>query len=711
MEQTNGTGQTVRFGAFDVDPRSGELRKAGTRIRLQAQPFKVLLALLERPGELVSRDELRRRIWPEESFGDFDHAVSVAILKLRTALGDTAEIPRYVETLHRRGYRFIFPMSAAIPQEADDHSRPTLGQYPQKQTIGNTAFFRGNRYVVLFVCFGLLAAIVTASGFWLRSTNPNGPAKIAQISRWNKPIGSARLSPDGHAIAFSSLAGGINQIFLILTSGGETLQLTNDEGDKFVNNFSADGKEVYYTRRNEVWAVHTLGGSPSLVASVASADYILPSPDGTSFFYTKPDSPGIFRMGKSGLNEELVYKSHDRFLFPMLVFPGGNDLLAGASRLTSSTGTFFRINLTNHEAVDLGDIPGSTDVAWGDTDTVWAEAGNSILFSHEVDGVANIWKYSFRNGSLTQITFGTGSDSTPMPDPGGKGIYYINKRRLDSLTAYYVRSKQSIDIVPEGAGQPIISRDAKRVMYITYPGSGKAELWMSDTNGGNKVKITAGGTQDEELETLNWAPDSFHVFFSRGSKLYIVGADGSGLRQLLPMKGATIVGAVSSPDQKSVYLSTLDSAENTQEGAEFTHTVWKWNEGSKPEKLVEKCGFAYDIDPGGKYLLAVGKGGINELSISDRKCISLFRGAKNIPIFASDGKSLLYPVAARREVDIYRQPWKDGHRIGTSQVALKLPFSFPLSWGVSYDFSRDLSTILYMRPVYDHADIYFLSQK
>jgi len=104
-----------------VDPRSGELRKTGTRIALQDQPFKVLLALLERPGEVVSRDELRGRIWPEESFGDFDHAVSVAVAKLRAALGDSAEIPRYVETLHRRGYRFIFPMSVPMGQEGANH--------------------------------------------------------------------------------------------------------------------------------------------------------------------------------------------------------------------------------------------------------------------------------------------------------------------------------------------------------------------------------------------------------------------------------------------------------------------------------------------------------------------------------------------------------------------------------------------------------------
>jgi DNA-binding winged helix-turn-helix (wHTH) protein/Tol biopolymer transport system component len=700
MAQIDRPDQNIRFGAFDVDPRSGELRKAGTRIRLQEQPFKVLLALLERPGELVSRDELRRRIWPEESFGDFDHAVSVAVAKLRAALGDTAEIPRYVETLHRRGYRFIFPMSPTVLQEAHNDGRPALAQ---KQTIGNTAVFRGNRYVVLFVCLGLLAAIVAAYYFWSPSRTPNGPAKITQISRWNKPMGGARLSPDGHALAFSSPAGGINQVFLMLTSGGEPLQLTNDEGDKFVDSFSADGKEVYYARSlsydTGVWAVQTLGGSPR---RVVSGLYLLPLPDGTSFIYTKPDSPGIFRVGKSGLNEELVYKSPDLDFFPLLVFPGGNDLLAAAVRPDSPNVRIFRIGLTNHEAVDLGEIPGIAD-----PEAAWAEPGNSILFVREVDGLTNIWKYGLRDRSLTQITFGTGVDYSPMPDPGGKGIYYLNGKFSSSLTAYQVQSKQSIDIVPEGASQPIMSRDGKRVMYITFPLSGKVELWTSDTHGGNKVKIATSGTQEDALLTLNWAPDSFHLSFSQGPKLYIVGADGSGLRQLPSMEGMTISNAVWSPDQKSVYVSALEGS-----GA-MTNTIWKWNEGSNPEKLVEKCGFAYDIDPGGKYLLALSTtlvGGVYEVSISERKCVSLFRAASNGAFFAPDGKSLLYAVASPREVAIYRQPWREGNVIGTSQVALRLPFKIPLGFG-EYDFSRDLSTIVYERSVYDHADLYLLSPK
>src|SRR4029079_3255440 len=97
----------VRFGTYEIALHSGELRKAGIRIRVQQQPLRLLEILLERPGEVVTREELRSRIWPNESFGDFDQAVNVAVAKLRAALGDSADNPRFVETLPRRGYRFI----------------------------------------------------------------------------------------------------------------------------------------------------------------------------------------------------------------------------------------------------------------------------------------------------------------------------------------------------------------------------------------------------------------------------------------------------------------------------------------------------------------------------------------------------------------------------------------------------------------------------
>jgi len=569
------------------------------------------------------------------------------------------------------------------------------------------------RYVVLAVCTALLAAAFVAYHFWLRSNTPSGPAQITQISQWNKPMYDARLSPDGHAVAFVSPVGGIKQVFLMLTSGGEPLQLTNDKGDKDVDNFSPDGREVYYHRllgRDEVWAVPTLGGSPRLAASAA---YLVPSPDGASIFYAKSDNPGIFRAGKSGLNEELLYSPQDTglFYFPMLLFPGANDLLAAGSRMGSSNTRLVRISLTSHEVVDLGEISANANND-DKPDIMWAEPGSSVLLSRTVNGLTNIWKYSLKDRSLTQITFGAGPDYTPMADPGGRGIYYVNGKSSGFLTAYHVHSKESTDIVSEDATQPAISPDGKRVMYITLPGPQRNELWVSDIDGSNKLKIATG----ESLDTGTWAPDSFHLSFfewgaSAAEKAYIVGADGSGLRQLSPMGGKHFATVVWSHDQKSVYASMAASVESTSD-------IWKWSlDGSNPEKFVDQCGLVTDAEPGGRYLLGPQlsgeRTGIYEVSISDRKCIPLLPGVVTFAAtFARDGKSFLYAVASRGEVTIYRQPWSEGKIIGKSEVALKVPFVFPLEYsgGNAYDFSRDLSTIVYARPG-GHADLYLLSQK
>ena len=169
-------------------------------------------------------------------------------------------------------------------------------------------------------------------------------------------------------------------------------------------------------------------------------------------------------------------------------------------------------------------------------------------------------------------------------------------------------------------------------------------------------------------------------------KGYIVGADGSGLRQL-PRTGDNVHALVWSSDQKSVYVSA-------DEKGGTIPTVWKWSvEGSNPEKILDNCCTLWGAVPGGQYLLGVvfsgEKTGIYELSISDKKCTLLVPGVTSGVTSARDGKSFLYGIASRGEFTIYRQPWMDGRVIGTPQVALKLPFTFPAGqWnGSSYDFS------------------------
>jgi hypothetical protein len=301
-----------------------------------------------------------------------------------------------------------------------------------------------------------------------------------------------------------------------------------------------------------------------------------------------------------------------------------------------------------------------------------------------------------------------------MPDPAAKGIYFVNGQSSVSLTAYHVQSKQSTDIASDNATNPTISPDGKRVMYCTLLRGKRHELWVSDIDGANKLKLATG----ENLSTGWWAPDNFHLTFvdfegaGTGSKAYIVAADGSGLREVSQTENVLRWTAWGqwSPDQKTLYLSVSEKVGSIP-------TVWKWNmDGSKPEKFAGECGEIYDIDPSGQYLLvSVFEGekiGIGEVSISERKCIPLIPGVATTDVyFARDGKSFLYAIASRGEVTIYRQLWKDGKTIGVPQVASKLPFSFPEFYaGTAYDLSRDLSTIVYSRPS-GHADLYFLSQK
>src|ERR1700756_2422045 len=142
----------LRFGTFEVDLRAGEIRKQGRRLRIQQQPFQVLAALLQRPGEVVTREELRKQIWPEDTFVDFDNSLNTAINKLREALGDSADNPRFIETLPKRGYRFVAPVTWV-----DGATRGT--------PAGVLARPR-SRKIILTVAVVVLAAGIAGGLFW-----------------------------------------------------------------------------------------------------------------------------------------------------------------------------------------------------------------------------------------------------------------------------------------------------------------------------------------------------------------------------------------------------------------------------------------------------------------------------------------------------------------------------------------------------------------
>src|ERR1700733_5898193 len=179
----------VRFGTYEVSLQSGEVRKGGLRVRVQQQPMKLLEILLERPGEVVTREELRNRVVADENFGDFDQAVNIAIAKLRSALGDSAESPRFIETLPKRGYRFIAEVSVV---DLDAHPRrlesapaePLVTVSENKVQVGGSGVARHPRIwkrpiVVAIALVGLL--ILSVLFFRLRDHAPTGIRSLAVL--------------------------------------------------------------------------------------------------------------------------------------------------------------------------------------------------------------------------------------------------------------------------------------------------------------------------------------------------------------------------------------------------------------------------------------------------------------------------------------------------------------------------------------------------
>jgi Tol biopolymer transport system component/DNA-binding winged helix-turn-helix (wHTH) protein len=289
----------VQFGIFEADLRAGELRRNGSKIRLQDQPFQVLALLLERPGQLVTRDELHARLWPADTFVDFDHGLNAAIKRLRDALGDSAENPRFVETLARRGYRFLAPVNRA-PLELISAAQP-----------------RRRWRLPLSVAAVLLAGISVGWHAGHRSA-----AAIRFTERRltgnpeNDPVLSAAISPDGKYLAFADRAG----LFLRVVGTGETHAVTLPDSLKtsYVNWFP-DGSHVLVTRTSSssdkpsLWNASVFGGSPLRLAD--NGDRGAVSPDGSKI---------VFLRGEYGREEIWQMQSDGQEPRKILGQPGDN---------------------------------------------------------------------------------------------------------------------------------------------------------------------------------------------------------------------------------------------------------------------------------------------------------------------------------------------------------------------------------------------------
>lgn len=211
MLQAERQGRLARFGSFELDRHTGELRKHGIRIRLQAKPFQILLALLETPGEFVTREELQRRLWPSDTFVDFESGLNTAANRLRLSLGDSADSPRYIETLPRSGYRFIAPVEeieTGAPVEIQTRAEEAMATpVPAPPARDLRPWLIG----LAAACGVLLLLLAVQFG---QSRSVSEPA-LKQITFRRGTVFSARFAPDGESVIYSAKwSTGVRQIYM-----------------------------------------------------------------------------------------------------------------------------------------------------------------------------------------------------------------------------------------------------------------------------------------------------------------------------------------------------------------------------------------------------------------------------------------------------------------------------------------------------------------
>lgn len=321
--------RVFRFGPFELSEREGELRKSGVRIKLQEQPFRVLMELAANSGKLVSREDLRQKLWPVDTFVDFDVGLNSAIRKLRQALNDDADSPRYIETLAKRGYRFVAPVadSAAAPQPTSKDS--LLGASVSLPSDGTSSATREEIqhklrrwYWVLAAC-ALALVIYGAFVTWRRANTTPSLVNEQRITANppEAPVTSAVVSPDGKFVAYADTTG----VYIRHIDTGETRAL------QLPNGFNAaptawfpDGThlllgtgEAYYGHgltgtavTPSVWKVSILGGSPQEFIENASGAAV--SPDGSKIAFLRSNaraSRGIWVMGSDASNPHRVVEA------------------------------------------------------------------------------------------------------------------------------------------------------------------------------------------------------------------------------------------------------------------------------------------------------------------------------------------------------------------------------------------------------------------
>jgi Tol biopolymer transport system component/DNA-binding winged helix-turn-helix (wHTH) protein len=438
MVSSNQQPVQLTFGPFEVKASTGEFLKGGTRIRLPGQPFAILLYLLEHPGEVVTREQLREQIWGEGTFVDFEHGLNAAMNKLRRALNDSAEKPQYIETVPGRGYRFIGNLVTGPPDVGTPNPELAAPTFDVVRATHRQDGHQRWRRLALWERYIWAIGFIVCLALALRFHRAPGSPPHTTITRVTADAGlseSPSLSPDGNLLVYSSDNGldGQKDLYVRHVAGGQPVRLTFDGAGNTAPDFSPDGARiVFQSNRNGggIYEVPALGGEARLLARGGLDPKY--SPDGSLVAYwvgtagidvAVPGSGAVWVVPVTGEAPRRIGTAFSAARHPIWL-PGGNRLLFVGY---TSTKAFDQSAIDWWEAPADGDAPvrdGGAPVRTGFFDALvrsgmrsrasittpfipvpgcWSADAKKVIFSLGVREQADLWEIglSSRTGKVT----------------------------------------------------------------------------------------------------------------------------------------------------------------------------------------------------------------------------------------------------------------------------------------------------------------------
>jgi Tol biopolymer transport system component/DNA-binding winged helix-turn-helix (wHTH) protein len=551
------TPSRVTFGLFEADLKSGELRKAGNRVKLQALPFKVLTVLLENAGEVVSREELQIRVWGPDVIVDFEHSLSNAIKKLREALGDSADNPRFIETLSRRGFRFIAPVDFADGQSTDSPDSiidtPIHRPGPENQLTVATAepkierptLVRGwSRYLFPALFFGLGALLVGSAFLFWNARRPSAVLpRMSQITQDDTIYASkdhllgarSAFVTDGiHLFTPSNENGRVVLSQISLSTGtSQAIPLLSEIGTPEVEDISPDGTKLLVRSKlasatqQPLWIVPVDGGSAFKVSNVLVQDATW-MPDGRSILYTSGNQ--LFVVSPED-GRSTVFATVAGPAFWPRWSPDGKVLRFTIINPIDHTSSLWEISQDNRTAHPiLRSFNNSVRECCG----IWTADGKFFVFEATQDSYTDLWKVNASlNSSPARITNGPLNYQAPASGRTGEQIFFVGQDVHSLLERYDPRRKE---YVPQqgflaAADHITFSHDGRWVAWA----DANHRLWRARIDGTDKVLLTPASMW---VFMDTWSPDDTRIAFMAREprqpwQIYTVNTDGGPPERLL----------------------------------------------------------------------------------------------------------------------------------------------------------------------------------